>query len=143
MSRGINKFIGIGNCCSDPELRHSPGGASVTNVTIACNESYKDKDGKKVERAEFVKVVFFGKLAEIAVEYLRKGSQVYIEGRLQTDKYDKDGQAHYTTRIIANQMQMLDGKKETSPSDAGGISYGGAAPSSNRAPSFDDLDVPF
>ena len=88
MSRGINKWIGIGNCCADPEVRQMASGDSVANITVACNDSYKSKQtGEKVEKTEFVRVVFFGKLADIVGQYLKKGSKVYIEGRLQTRKW--------------------------------------------------------
>ena len=105
---GINKFIGIGNLTKDPEVRYMPNGEAVTNVTIACNDSYKDKTtGEKKEVVEFVRVVFFRKLAEIAGQYLKKGSQVYIEGSLKTRKWEKDGHTNYTTEIVADSMQML------------------------------------
>lgn len=109
MSRGINKFIGIGNCCADPSVAYMASGAAVTNITIACNEEWKDKQtGQKQERAEFVRVVFFNKLAEIAGEYLRKGAQIYIEGALRTRKWqDQSGQDRYTTEIVASELQML------------------------------------
>ncbi|MFP5382968.1 MAG: single-stranded DNA-binding protein [Gammaproteobacteria bacterium] len=111
MAKGINKVILIGNLGKDPETRYMPSGGAVTNVTIATSESWKDKQsGQQQERTEWHRVVFFNKLAEIAGEYLKKGSKVYIEGALRTRSYDKDGQKHYTTEIVANEMQMLDGK---------------------------------
>lgn len=110
MAKGINKVILIGNLGKDPETRYMPSGGAVTNVTVATSESWKDKDGQRQERTEWHKVVFFNKLAEIAGEYLKKGSKVYIEGALRTRSYDKDGQKHYTTEIVASEMQMLDGK---------------------------------
>ena len=104
----VNKFIGIGNLGRDPEMRVMPSdGKYVTNISIAITESYKDKEGKKQEITEWVNVVFFGKLAEIAGQYLKKGSKVYIEGKLKTEKYQKDGQDRYITKVIANSMQML------------------------------------
>lgn len=111
MARGINKAILIGNLGKDPETRYTAGGSAVTNVRIATNETWKDKQtGEQQERTEWHAVVFFGRLAEIAAEYLRKGSTVYVEGRLQTRKWqDKDGQDRYTTEIVANEMQMLGG----------------------------------
>lgn len=118
MARGINKVILVGNLGKDPETRYMPSGGAVTNVTVATSDNWKDKDGQRQERTEWHKVVFFNKLAEIAAEYLRKGSKVYVEGALRTRSYDKDGQKHYTTEIVASEMQMLDGKGG-SPADAG------------------------
>ena len=127
MARGINKVILIGNLGGDPEVKYTAGGSAVANVTIATSENWKDKTtGENQERTEWHRVVFFGRLAEIAGEYLKKGSQVYVEGRLQTRKWqDKEGQDRYTTEIVANEMQMLGGR--------GGGSASGAA-DSGRAP---------
>jgi single-strand DNA-binding protein len=110
MARGINKVILIGNLGADPEVRHMPSGGAVTNLSVATSESWKDKDsGQMTERTEWHRVVMYQRLAEIAGEYLRKGSKVYIEGTLRTRKWaDKTGQDRYTTEIIANNMQMLD-----------------------------------
>ena len=111
MARALNKIQLIGNLGTDPETRYTPNGTAVTNLNIATDESYKDKSGTLIERTEWHRVVIFGKLAEIAAEYLKKGSQAYFEGKLQTRKWqDKDGQDRYTTEIVANQMQMLGGK---------------------------------
>lgn len=109
---GVNKVILIGNLGVDPEVRYSPNGSAVTNIRIATSESWRDKQtGDTQERTEWHRVVFFGKLAEIAGEYLRKGSKVYIDGRLQTRKWqNKEGQDQYTTEIVANDMQMLDSR---------------------------------
>jgi single-strand DNA-binding protein len=109
MARGVNKVILVGNLGRDPEVRYAPNGQAVANVTLATSESWKDKNtGDKQERTEWHRVVFFGRLAEIAGEYLKKGAQVYVEGRLQTRKWqDKDGADRYTTEIVANDMQML------------------------------------
>lgn len=110
-SKGVNKVILIGNLGRDPETRYMPSGGAVTNVTIATSDSWKDKNtGQAQERTEWHKVVFFNKLAEIAGQYLKKGSKVYIEGSLRTRQYEKDGQKHYTTEIVADQMQMLDSR---------------------------------
>lgn len=110
-SKGINKVILVGNLGADPETRYMPSGSAVTNITIATSESYKDKQTQeKVEKTEWHRVVFFNRLAEIAGEYLKKGSKVYIEGRLQTRKWDKNGVDMYTTEIVASEMQMLDSK---------------------------------
>ena len=112
MARGINKVILIGNLGQDPETRAMPSGSSVTNLRIATSEAWKDKQsGEMKERTEWHSVAMFGRLAEIAGEYLRKGSQVYIEGRLRTRKWqDKQGNDRYTTEIVANEMQMLGGR---------------------------------
>ncbi len=109
MARGVNKVILVGNLGKDPEVRYMPSGGAVANVTIATSESWKDKQtGEKRERTEWHNVVFYNRLAEIAGEYLRKGSQAYIEGSLRTRKWqDKSGQDRYSTEIIASEMQML------------------------------------
>lgn len=104
----INKVILIGNLGRDPETRFLPSGSAVANISIATTDTWKDKtSGEKKEATEWHRVVFFGRLAEIVGEYLKKGSQVYVEGRLQTRKYEKDGQDHYSTEIIADTMKML------------------------------------
>jgi single-strand DNA-binding protein len=124
MAKGINKVILIGNLGADPEIRHMPNGAAVANINLATSESWKDKNtGELQERTEWHRVVLFQRLAEIVAEYLKKGSKVYIEGRLQTRKWqDKTtGQDRYTTEIIANEMQMLDSR--------GGSTAGSNAPS--------------
>ena len=145
MARGINKVILIGHLGADPEVKYMPSGSAVTNLNLATTESWKDKQsGEKQERTEWHRVAMFGRLAEIAGEYLRKGSQVYIEGRIQTDKWqDKDGNDRYTTKIIANDMQMLGGR------GGGGASDYSSSPSSapkaepaSASSDFDD-DIPF
>ena len=112
MARGINKVILIGNLGQDPEVKFMPNGNAVTNVTIATSESWKDKNtGEQVDKTEWHRVVFFRRLAEIVGEYLKKGSKVYIEGKLQTRKWqDQSGADRYTTEIVANEMQMLDSR---------------------------------
>jgi single-strand DNA-binding protein len=112
MARGINKVILVGNLGQDPEVRYLPSGGAVTNISLATAESWKDKQtGQPQERTEWHRIVFFNRLAEIAGEYLKKGSQVYIEGKLQTRKWqDQSGQDRYTTEIVANEMQMLGGR---------------------------------
>lgn len=112
MARGINKVILIGNCGQDPETKHAASGAAITNLSVATSDSWKDKQtGQTQERTEWHRVVFFNRLAEVAGEYLRKGSKVYIEGRLQTRKWqDQNGQDRYSTEIVAGEMQMLDSK---------------------------------
>jgi single-strand DNA-binding protein len=114
MSRGINKVILIGNCGQDPDTKYTASGAAITNLSVATSESWKDKQtGQMQDRTEWHRVVFFNRLAEVAGEYLRKGSKVYIEGKLQTRKWqDQSGQDRYTTEIVANEMQMLDGRSE-------------------------------
>ncbi len=133
---GVNKVILIGNLGGDPEVRYTPNGSAVTNLSIATSESWRDKQtGQQQERTEWHRVVMFGKLAEIAGQYLRKGSKVYIEGKLQTRKWqDQQGQDRYTTEIVVDingQMQMLDSRQ-----DGGNMSYGqpqqAAAPQQNQ-----------
>lgn len=168
MARGINKVILVGNLGRDPEVRYSPNGSAVANVTIATSESWKDKNtGEKQERTEWHRVVFFGKLGEIAGEYLRKGSQVYVEGSIRYDKFTgQDGQERYYTDIVADEMQMLGGRPEggggmRSPAGGGRSAreegaprggYGGsreaesgAQPPRSSAPpdEFSDDDIPF
>lgn len=137
----VNKWIGIGNLGADPEMRYLPSGDALVSFSVACTDQWKDKDGEKKERTEWVRITIFGRLAEICGEYLKKGSQVYLEGRLQTDKYtDKDGVEKYSTKVVCNTMKMLGGK----PADAGEKKP--AAPSAAPAPGgFDDLEdnIPF
>jgi len=134
MSKGINKVILIGNLCNNPELKEFSNSGRCANVTLATNSSWKDKNtGQQQEKAEFHRIVFFNKLAEIAGQYLKKGSKVYIEGSLRTRAWDKDGEKRYTTEIVANEMQMLDSKGD------GGNS---ASNNTQQTPEFDD-DIPF
>ena len=113
MARGVNRVTIIGNLGADPETRYSKGGQAVTKIRVATSESWKDKQtGDKVEKTEWHSITFFGRLAEVAGEYLRKGSKVYIEGSLSTSSWEKDGQKHYKTEIVAREMQMLDGRQE-------------------------------
>lgn len=171
MARGINKVILVGNCGQDPETRYTPSGTAITNLSIATSDVWKDKQsGQQQERTEWHRVVFFNRLAEIAGEYLRKGSKVYVEGRLQTRKWqDQQGQDRYTTEIVVSDMQMLDSRADAGqsaggyapPMDEGYAPQGGmntsrpqnqnqsqSRPSPNQAPpppdmdSFDD-DIPF
>jgi single-strand DNA-binding protein len=160
MARGINKVILVGHLGADPESRAMPSGRNVTNLRLATSESWKDKQsGEQKERTEWHGVVLYDRLGEVASEYLKKGSQVYIEGRLQTRKWqDKDGKDRYTTEIIANDMQMLGGRSGGaggSGGGSGGSSYSGGSseprersnapePASTSAgPSDFDDDVPF
>ena len=112
MARGVNKVIIVGNCGQDPETRFMPSGGAVTNLSIATSESWKDKNtGDQQERTEWHRVVFFNRLAEIAGEYVKKGSKLYVEGSLRTRKWQgQDGQDRYTTEIVASEMQMLDSR---------------------------------
>jgi single-strand DNA-binding protein len=134
MARGINKVILIGNLGADPETRAMPSGSQVANLRIATSESWRDKtSGEQQERTEWHRVALFGRLAEIAAEYLRKGSQVYIEGSLRTRKWqDKQGNERYSTEIIGNEMQMLGGR---GGAGAGG-GPGASAPSRSAEPSY-------
>jgi single-strand DNA-binding protein len=131
MARGVNKVILVGNLGKDPETRYMPSGSAVTNLTLATSESWKDKQsGDQQERTEWHKIAMFGRLAEIAAEYLRKGSQVYIEGKLRTRKWqDKEGKDRYTTEIVADEMQMLGSKGGGggASAGAGAMAGGGAA----------------
>ena len=146
MARGINKVIVVGNLGNDPDTRYMPSGGAVTNLSIATSEQWKDKQtGEQKERTEWHKVAMFGRLAEIAAEYLRKGSQVYIEGKLRTRKWqDRDGNDRWTTEIIADEMQMLGGRGGggTAPmrDDRGGSS---SSPPPQPGPDDFDDDIPF
>jgi single-strand DNA-binding protein len=129
MARGINKVILIGNLGADPETRAMPSGTTVANLRVATSESWRDKQsGEQQERTEWHRVAFFGRLAEVAGEYLRKGSQVYIEGSLRTRKWqDKQGNERYSTEIIGNDLQMLGGRGGAGGAAGGGAAGGGAA----------------
>jgi single-strand DNA-binding protein len=113
MSRGVNKVILIGNLGRDPETRYMPSGGAVTNVSLATTNSWRDREsGEQQTRTEWHRLVFFRRLGEIAGQYLKKGSKVYIEGSLRTREWERDGQKHYTTEIVADEMTMLDGRGE-------------------------------
>jgi single-strand DNA-binding protein len=150
----VNKVILIGNLGRDPETRYMPDGGAITNISVATTDTWKDKAGEKQEKTEWHRVAFFGRLAEIAGEYLKKGSQVYVEGRLQTRKWqDKDGNYKYTTEIVADRMQMLGSRQgmgagdREAPEREAGASRGAAKPAAAKAPGgkFDDFedDIPF
>lgn len=146
-SRGVNKVIIIGNLGQDPEVRYMPSGGAVTNLSIATSESWKDKDtGQNQERTEWHRIALFNRLAEIAGEYLRKGSKVYIEGSLRTRKWqDKNGQDRYTTEIVANNMQMLDSRGGGAPAEMSAPMSQAQAPvpaDQSMGNDFDD-DIPF
>ena len=151
MARGINKVILIGNLGADPETRYTASGAAVTNIRLATTDSWRDREsGEQQERTEWHRVVFFGRLAEIVAEYLKKGSQCYIEGRIQTRKWQgQDGQDRWTTEIVASEMQMLGGRASSYPTppadsarDDGGPKEEKTAAASVPADDFDD-DIPF
>jgi len=112
MARGINRVILVGNLGNDPEIRYTQGGMAITTLSVATTSVRKDKDGQQIEKTEWHRVKLFGKLGEIAGEYLKKGRQVYIEGRLEYGIYEKDGVKHYTTDIVANEMQMIGGERD-------------------------------
>lgn len=133
MARGINKVILVGNLGKDPESKFMPNGNAVTNIAIATSESWKDKQtGQQQERTEWHRVVFFNRLAEIATEYLKKGSKVYLEGSLRTRKWQaQDGQDRYTTEIVASEMQMLDSRGGSSDYTSSGADSDLAKPISN------------
>ncbi|WP_313204226.1 single-stranded DNA-binding protein [Stenotrophomonas sp.] len=131
MARGINKVILVGNLGNDPDVKYTQGGMAITRISLATTSVRKDKDGNQQERTEWHRVVFFGKLGEIAGEYLRKGSSVYVEGSLRYDKYTgQDGVEKYSTDIIADEMQMLGGRGE----GGGGGNFGGDRPQRQQAP---------
>ena len=158
MARGINKVILVGNLGDDPETRYTPSGTAITTIRIATSESWKDKQtGEQQERTEWHRVKFFGRLAEVAGEYLKKGGQVYVEGRLRTEEYEKDGVKRWSTDIVADEMQMLGSR-----GGEGGMSGGGerrergpargpqSAPAHSTPASappvndnFDDDEIPF
>jgi single-strand DNA-binding protein len=169
MARGVNKVILVGNLGNDPEVRYSQSGSTITTLSVATSESWKDKNGEQQERTEWHRVKAFGRLAEIMGEYLKKGRQVYIEGSLRTEKYtDKNGVEKYSTDIIADEMQMLGGvgegggggggqRGERAPRPSGGGggdrggprgggdsgSRGGSAPPQRMDEPFPDDDIPF
>ena len=140
---GVNKVIIVGRLGRDPEVRYTPDGTAVTNLSVATSLEWKDKNtGEKKEKTEWHRVVVFRKLAELCGEYLSKGRQVYVDGRLQTRSWEKDGQTHYTTEIVANEIQFLGGKSEgNQPPTASPDAYGpvGGGYNGNNA----DDDVPF
>ena len=154
MARGINKVILIGNLGNDPDVRYTSGGSPIANVNLATSDAWRDKEtGDMQERTEWHRVVFFSRLAEIVSEYLRKGSKIYVEGRLQTRKWqDRDGNDRYTTEVVANEMQMLDGRtapREPVPAAAPARKPAGAnapVPQANTTGDggeFVDDDIPF
>ena len=142
----VNKAILIGHLGKDPEVRYMPSGEAVANVTLATSETWKDKNGEKQEKTEWHNIVFFKRLAEIAGEYLKKGSQIYIEGRITTEKWqDKEGKDRYTTKIVANEMKMLDRKSPGGSFevvDKPAAASGGAASAAKTAPAASPVATP-
>lgn len=155
--RGVNKVILVGNLGRDAETRYTPGGTAICSFSVATTESWKDKQtGEKQERTEWSRIETFGKLAEICGEYLKKGSQVYIEGKLRTDEYEKDGVKKWSTKIIADEMQMLGGKEGGGEGSGGGYERrergpargpqsapARSAPAAPPADNFDEDEIPF
>jgi single-strand DNA-binding protein len=146
----VNKVILIGNLGRDPEIRYMPSGDPMANISLATTENWKDKSGEKQEKTEWHRVVMFGKVAEIAGEYLKKGSQAYFEGRVQTRKWtDKEGQDRYTTEIVADRMQMLGsrsgGSARPMPEEEDAAPAGKPAATGKQGGGFDDMedDIPF
>ncbi len=144
MARGINKVIIVGNLGADPDSRAMPSGNAVTNISVATSESWNDRDtGEKQEKTEWHRVVFFNRLAEIAAQYLKKGSQVYVEGKLQTRKWeDKEGNERWTTEVVANQMQMLGDRMSNNMTSDNASSSQSSSDNDFSTDEFDD-DIPF
>ncbi|MAR60448.1 MAG: single-stranded DNA-binding protein [Gammaproteobacteria bacterium] len=144
MARGINKVIIVGNLGADPDSRAMPSGNAVTNISVATSESWNDREtGEKQEKTEWHRVVFFNRLAEIAAQYLKKGSQVYVEGKLQTRKWeDKEGNERWTTEVVANQMQMLGDRMSNDMSNDNASSSQSSSDNDFSTDEFDD-DIPF
>ena len=159
MARGVNKVILVGNLGNDPEVKYTAGGMAICTLSLATTSVRKDKDGQQIEKTEWHRVKLFGKLGEIAGEYLKKGRQAYIEGRIEYGSYDKEGVKHYTTDIIADEMQMLGGGGEGGGGGGGGGGYSrdrgergpsrpaqsASAPRQSAPPmdSIEDDDIPF
>lgn len=147
-SRGVNKVILIGGVGQDPETKHTASGSAVTNISLATSESWKDKNsGQQQEKTEWHRVVFFNRLAEVVGEYVRKGSKLYIEGKLTTRKWqDQNGVDRYTTEIVANEMQMLDTRADNTPHETASRDPVGRSPVPSNVPGtidFDDEKIPF
>ena len=148
MSRGVNKAIIIGNVGQEPETKYLPNGSAVTNITVATTQAWKDKEtGQQNERTEWHRIVFYRRLAEIAGEYLKKGSKVYIEGELRTRQWERDGQKHYSTEIIASEMQMLDSRGDSGAGSQESAPQQAQQPTQQQqtqsAPDDDDSAIPF
>jgi single-strand DNA-binding protein len=147
MARGVNKVILVATVGKDPEVKYMPSGGAVVNLTAATNESWKDKQtGEKKERTEWHKLTFYNRLAEIVGEYVRKGQQIYIEGRLRTRDYEKEGQKHYITEIMVDEMQMLGGRSGAGGGDRVRDETPRSAPAASEPAGggdFPDDDIPF
>ena len=146
MARGINKVILVGNLGNDPEVKYTQGGMAITRVSLATTSKRKDRDGNQVEETQWHRVVFFGKLAEIAGEYLRKGSKIAVAGMIRYGKYDKDGVTHYTTDIACDQMKMLDARPADGERTQRQAPQRQPAQQPRQAPPMDDFaddDIPF
>lgn len=152
MSRGVNRWTGIGNLGKDPDCSYTQGGMAVVKFSIATSEEWKDKaTGEKKEKTEWHRLVAFGKLAEICGEYLKKGAQVYVEGKLQTRSWDQDGVTRYMTEIVIDEMQMLGSKPQTQQAEYRNAAYTAQVqapaqepePPKPYIPPFDDDDIPF
>ncbi len=156
MARGLNKVMLIGNLGNDPEIRHTNSGMAVATLSLATAESWKDRDsGETRDKTEWHRVVFFGRVAEVAEQYLKKGSQIYIEGRLQTRKWqDRDGNDRYTTEIVGNDMQMLGGGRKSDPNEnftspantqsgSDGTREASSSGGSTNSNTFIEDDIPF
>ena len=150
MSRGVNKVILVGSVGQDPEVRHMPNGNAVSNLSIATSETWKDKtSGEQQEKTEWHRLVFFNRLAEIVDQYVKKGSKIYVEGKLQTRSWEKDGVKQYTTEIVVSEMHMLDSRSETGNAQSSSVQKSQSSNNNGQSkpvdskPSFDDLEVPF
>ena len=141
-SRGVNKVILVGNVGNDPEVRYMPNGNAVANISVATSDTWKDRNtGDQQDRTEWHRVVFFNRLAEIVEQYVKKGSKLYLEGRLQTRSWEQDGIKRYSTEIVANEMQML-GERATPSSNSDNFSAAKTSGSDFKSDDFDD-DIPF
>ena len=153
MSRGVNKVILVGSVGQDPEVRHMPNGNAVSNLSIATSETWKDKtSGEQQEKTEWHRLVFFNRLAEIVDQYVKKGSKIYVEGKLQTRSWEKEGVKQYTTEIVVSEMHMLDSRSETGNAQSSSVQKSQASNNNGQSklmdskPSFDnfdDQDIPF
>ncbi len=143
MSKDLNQCNFIGRLGKDPEIRYTPTGSAVANLSLACGDDYKDKQGQKVEQTNWIRVVAFGKLADIIAEYVKKGDPVYISGKQVTRKWqNQEGKDQYTTEIVADQMQMLGGRQDTAPKSQPAPSQQASAPQAG-IDDFDETGIPF
>jgi len=140
MSKDLNQCNFIGRLGADPETKHLPNGDAVCNFTIAVGDDYKDKSGQKVEQTEWVRIVAFRGLADVVGKYLQKGSKVFVSGKYRTRSWEKDGQKHYSTEIVANDMQMLDAKNSANPTGSAGTTTGAGPAAGGQRGSFDEFN---